>query len=157
MDIYSYLIADHRKVAKLMDDLLEINLQAVQQRLFEEIRTELILHAGAEEVVFYKALAEAAARDETMDRDLRHAWHEHSDIRALLDQLTQTSVASPRWMEIFGELKHAVESHVAEEETEVFAEARHLIDSDRADTMGDEMDDAKVMIRAQLSIPEVAQ
>ncbi|MEI9904541.1 MAG: hemerythrin domain-containing protein [Asticcacaulis sp.] len=58
MDIYAYIKSDHRKVARLIDDLMAINLPYVRQQIFNQIRTELSLHAEAEEATFYTAIVE---------------------------------------------------------------------------------------------------
>lgn len=138
MDIYTYLIADHRKVAGLIDDLLAINLQHVQQTLFEQIKAELSAHATAEEQTFYKAISDAS-HDVHVEKDVDHAEHEHDDIRNLLDRLSEEAMASPKWMLLFGELKHAVEHHVEEEETEVFSEAKRVLSAEKAEQLAVEM------------------
>ncbi len=151
MDIFDYLIRDHRKVAGLMDELLDINLQWVQQRIFEDIKAELILHAEAEEKIFYAALS-AAALDAELDWQLDHSAHDHDDIRRFLDQLTAEGLTSPKWMMIFGELKYAVEHHVEEEEGRIFPLARPLITPPQAFRLGVEMDRVKQELRVERNI-----
>ena len=149
MDIYNYIRQDHRKVAVLMDELLSINLSHVQERIFHKIRLELSLHAEAEEQTFYKALHEAAERAGIEDR-IVHAREDHDEIRDLLTFLVNESVAGPRWMEKFGELKHAVEHHVKEEEVEIFAKARRLLSDDDAKHLARDM----AMVKQRIRVPE---
>lgn len=145
MDIYAYLKNDHRRVAKLMTDLLDIRLPAIRQTLFAQIRAELCVHADAEERTFYKALTDAA-RDAGMTDKMRHAEEEHDEVRELLDVLTDTPVSSDFWLEKFGELKHAVEHHVREEEGEVFKLAQSLLSRETARRLANDMDALKTVL-----------
>jgi hemerythrin superfamily protein len=149
MDIYNYIRQDHRNVAALMDELLSINLSAVQERIFHKLRVELSLHAEAEEQTFYKALHEASERAGMEDR-IVHAREDHDEIRDLLTFLVNESVAGPRWMEKFGELKHAIEHHVKEEEVEIFAKARRLLSDDDAKHLAREM----AIVKQRIRVPE---
>ena len=151
MDIYDYLVNDHRKVAALMDELLAINIQSVQQRMFEDIKAELILHAEAEEKTFYVALSQATTNADT-EGPVDHSVHDHDDIRRFLDQLTHEGLTSPKWMLIFGELKYAVEHHVEEEEGPVFQKARALIPQAQAEQLASGMDRLKAELKARLGI-----
>lgn len=146
MDIYNYIRQDHRNVANLMDELLSINLSHVQERIFHKIRMELSLHAEAEEQTFYKAIREAAERNNVEDR-IAHAREDHDEIRELMTFLINESVGGPRWMEKFGELKHAVQHHVKEEEVEMFAKARRLLSDDEAKQLARDMAKVKQTIR----------
>ena len=154
MDIYSYIQRDHRKVAELMDDLLAINLSAVQLNIFDRIKTELELHAASEEQTFYAALEEASRKANVEDRVV-HAKADHDEVRGLLMILTEESIAGPMWMEKFGELKHAVEHHVKEEEGEIFGKARKLLTQEQADQLARDMDRVKRSLHVTHS-PEAA-
>ena len=153
MDIYDYLRRDHRQVADLIDQVLTINIQSVQQRIFEDIKAELSLHAEAEERTFYAALVEAVAGAGTgQDWQIGHSVHDHDEIRVFLDQLTKEGLQSPKWMLIFGELKHAVEHHVDEEEGHVFELARKLIPYARAEQLAEDMDALKTKLKVERGI-----
>jgi len=146
MDIYNYIRQDHRKVAVLMDELLSINLSAVQERIFRKIRLEMSLHAEAEEQTFYKAIHEASERADIDDRIVQ-ARADHDEIRDLMTFLVNESVGGPRWMEKFGEFKHAVTHHVKEEEVEIFAKARRLLSDEQAKQLAKDMAKVKQTIR----------
>ncbi len=145
MDIYAYLKTDHRRVAKLMTDLLDIRLPAIRQNLFGQIRLELAVHADAEERTFYKAITDAA-RDKGVAAKIVHSEEEHDEIRELLEVLNDTPVSSDFWLEKFGELKHAVEHHVQEEENEVFNLAQSLLSRETARRLANDMDALKTVL-----------
>lgn len=154
MDIYAYIVRDHRKVAGLMDDLLSIRLPAVRATMFEQIRTELAIHNAAEERTFYATLARAAQDANLVDK-VQHATHEHHEVMELLETLHDTPISSEFWLEKFGELKHAVTHHVGEEEGEVFTKARQVLTPEIATQLASDMDDLKMRIRQdfELDIP----
>lgn len=126
MDIYAYIIRDHRKLSGLMDDLMSIRLPAVRQTLFDQIKTELSAHNDAEERTFYAAIEHALPSQKINDM-LEKSEHEHHEIKALLHVLSRLSISSEDWMEKFGELKFAIEHHVAKEEGEVFPRAKEAL------------------------------
>lgn len=152
MDIYDYIRNDHRKVADLIDELLSVNLQAFQLKVFEKIRLELSLHAEAEEQTFYKAL-EAASRNASIEDRVAHAREDHDEMRDLMTFLMAEATTGPRWMEKFGELKHAIEHHMKEEETEIFAKARNLLSTEQADQLALDMEAFKQKIRVPENEP----
>ena len=145
MDIYAYIVRDHRKLAGLMDDLLSIRLPAVRQTLFDQIQTELSAHSDSEERTFYAALEHATQTQEMNDK-LEHSEHEHHEIKSLLHVLSRLSVSSEEWMEKFGELKFAVEHHVAKEEGEIFPRAKEVISPLDAHRLALQMDALKQQI-----------
>ncbi|MGZ3298229.1 MAG: hemerythrin domain-containing protein [Asticcacaulis sp.] len=157
MDIYTYIKRDHMRVTELMQQLLDIRLAAFHRRLFDQIKSELLLHTEAEERTFYKAI-EAASRhqalpDETLSDPMVHAHNEHEDIRRLLDELTEMSENNEMWMVKFGELKHAVTHHVEEEETEVWKKARLLLMPAQEQMLARDMDREKQKLRAEIMTP----
>src|SRR5438105_2492367 len=126
MDIYAYIKRDHLKVADLMQQLLDIRLAAFHRRLFDQIKAELLLHTEAEERTFYRAI-ETATRELATEEEMEHAALDHEEIRGLLQELTDLSENNEMWMVKFGELKHAVEHHVQDEEAFVWKKARMVL------------------------------
>jgi hemerythrin superfamily protein len=147
MDIYAYITRDHRRVAGLMDDLMSIRLPAIRQTLFDQIVNELTLHNDSEERTFYAAL-EHATQTQAMNDKLEHSEHEHHEIKALLHVLKRISIGTEEWMEKFGELKFAVEHHVAEEESTVFDKARMVLSPLDAHRLALSMEALKQQLRA---------
>jgi len=147
MDIYAYIVRDHRKLAGLMDDLMSIRLPAIRQTLFEQIKADLAAHSDAEERTFYAAL-EHAIQTQEMNEKLEHSEHEHHEIKAILHVLARLSISSEEWMEKFGELKFAVEHHVAKEEDEIFPRAKEVLTPLDAHRLALQMDALKQQLLA---------
>src|SRR5436305_1563821 len=103
MDIYSYLKKDHRKVSDLMEEVLATKNPKQREDLLDEINEELTLHAETEQATFYAALE----NEEETEEKIEDAQEDHEEIKQFLAKLTSMSAESPKWLELFGEFKHA--------------------------------------------------
>src|SRR5687767_12524274 len=115
MDAFSLLKADHQKVAELFEQLESAGGPG-KLRVFQQIKTELELHAGIEEKVFYPALEEP---EETHELTLE-AYEEHAVVKKLLNELGRARTANEEWQAKAKVLQENVEHHVEEEENELF-------------------------------------
>ena len=141
MDIYNYLKEDHQKVSDLMDKVLAARSATRREELFEEIKKELTLHSETEQATFYAALE---GQEPTEER-IEDAEEEHDEITQYLEKLSTMKADSPKWMECFGEFKHAVSHHVKEEEEEerIFEKAKKVLSKQDAQNLAREMDALK--------------
>ena len=139
MNIYNYLKKDHRKVSKMMEDLLDTQDGAKRMEIFEEIKTELLLHAKTEQATFYKALENRKPTEEWIEE----AQGEHKEVEAYLKKLSSLPFNSEKWIEQFGEFKHAVSHHVEEEEDVIFPKAKKILSDKRANEIAEEMEELK--------------
>lgn len=147
MDIYSYIIRDNRKLAGLMEDLMSIRVPAVRQTLFKQMQTELSAHSDAKERTLYAAV-ENATQTQVMNDQLERSRHEHHEINALMHVLSRLSIGSGEWLEKFGELKWAIENHVAREEGDIFPQAKAVLTPLDAHRLALQMDALKQQILA---------
>ena len=138
--ILSTLQGEHGEVSSLMSQLRKkagdgngADLHA-RNSLFQKIRSELLIHARAEQEVFYGA---CKTHPDLHDR-IQHAEREHREIEQLLDQLSTMALDAPTWMDTFGQLKERVEHHVHEEEHEVFPRAKRILGDDELRRLDDE-------------------
>ena len=150
MDIYTYLKKDHRLVADLMEQVIAAQDTAKRQQLFQQIKTELTLHADTEEVTFYQAI-EDATRSKNVQEKMEHADEEHDEIREYLEKLSTIAVESEEWIEQFGEFKHSVTHHVEEEEGDIFEKAQKYLSKEEAVQLAKDMDALKKQQKAEMS------
>ena len=61
----------------------------------------------------------------------QHAEKEHVEVEEYLAKLSRLSIDGEKWMEQFGELKHAVSHHVKEEEEEIFEKAKQVLNKEQ--------------------------
>jgi len=141
MNIYTYLKKDHRAVSALMEEVLSTHNPEKQEELFERIKEELELHADTEEKTFYVAIKNKGGKLLKEKED--HAEEEHAEIRNFLKQIEVAKPGSNDWLIAFGELKHAVEHHVEEEESDIFEKAKKVLSDAQAYELALEMDEMK--------------
>ena len=134
MDAFSLLKADHRKVEELFEQLESGRGQA-KLRVFQQIKTELDLHAHIEEKFFYPALEKPR---ETHDLTLE-AYEEHDVVKKLLRELSRAKSATEEWQAQAKVLKENVEHHVEEEENELFPKAQSALSEEQIEEIGERM------------------
>ncbi len=143
MDALELLANDHRKVETIFQQFEQgINLTQANQ-LFKELYQELSLHALAEENVFYPALA----RDTDLSSELKDAFKEHSEVKAVFGELAALEMSGNEWLDKMAKLIRDVKHHVNDEETKIFPRARQLFSATELQTLGQELQKAKDMSR----------
>lgn len=155
MDIYAYLKKDHQLVAGLMEQVVMSQDAGERQSLFQQIKTELTLHADTEEQTFYKAI-EDATKAKLVEHEMEHAHNEHDEVREYLEKLSGLPASDPSWIEVFGEFKHSVTHHVEEEEGDVFESAKKYLSDAEAKDLAKEMDALKKEARKTAAPAEMA-
>ena len=139
MDAFSLLKADHQKVAELFEQLESAGGQR-KLRVFEQIKTELELHAEIEEKIFYPALEEP---EETHELTLE-AYEEHAVVKKLLKELGRARTANEEWQAKAKVLQENVEHHVEEEENELFPKAEAALGEEEIERLGKRLEMAKM-------------
>jgi hemerythrin superfamily protein len=122
-----------------------VQLQEANQ-LFIQLYQELNLHALAEENVFYPALA----RNPDLSGQLKDAFKEHSQMKAIFGELAALDISTTDWREKMSKLIKEVKHHVAEEESEMFPRARQYCSAQELQELTSELEKAK-----ELSTPAV--
>jgi hypothetical protein len=143
MDIYHYLIKDHRKVSSLFKKIIAAKSAKERVAYFLEIKKELTLHADSEHSTFYVALRKSSKGQ----KDAKHGDKEHVEIKKSLAKLSKIpATETSKWLVQCGELKHLVDHHVDDEETRMFKDAKKVISHKKAIELAEEMDELKVKI-----------
>ncbi|OJX03724.1 MAG: hypothetical protein BGO76_00160 [Caedibacter sp. 38-128] len=144
MNIYTYLKKDHQKVAALFDEIINANSQTKRESFFRDLKKELLLHAESEHATFYKALKSYPETKEIV----QHADKEHAEVKEYLDRISDCSRENAEWLVLVGELKHSVEHHVEEEESEMFKKARSVLDEETEKRLVNDMEGYKEKLLA---------
>ena len=132
MDAFNLLKADHRKVEDLFSQLEAARGQA-KLRVFDQIKTELDLHAHIEEKIFYPALEKPRQTHElTLE-----AYEEHEVVKKLLRELSKAKTANDEWQAQAEVLQENVEHHVQEEENELFKKASKALSEEEIGELGE--------------------
>jgi iron-sulfur cluster repair protein YtfE (RIC family) len=149
MDPFELLKKDHEAVSKLFDRI-EAASGKTKIGIFQQIKSELDLHAHIEETVLYPALEKA---NETRALTLE-AYEEHKVVKELLSELASARTVSDEWKAKLKVLKENVEHHVDEEENELFDKANDVLTAEESERLGDRMQAEKVKRGASPPEPE---
>ena len=144
MDIYALLKQDHEQVKQLFVRLEGTEDAQERDKLFQELRRELLLHKEAEERIFYAALSNLP---EISDR-IEEAMEEHVDVEELLEELDGLDSEDEDIAAQLEELREEVEHHVEKEEGEIFEQARRMLDDAQAKKLAQEFQAEKGKISA---------
>lgn len=141
MNAFDLLMMDHQKVSGIFDRL-EMNDGGVagsRQQLFQQLKTELTVHAHVEETIFYPALKE---HEETREL-VAEAYDEHAAVKDLLNEMDAMSPGDGGWDDLLAELRENVEHHVEEEEGDLFEQARLVLSDETLEQIGDRIEQEK--------------
>jgi hemerythrin superfamily protein len=139
MNALDLLIEDHQKVRQLFQQVQQIRDNDEKKELFDQIDTELAVHAEIEETIFYPALEE----HEDLREMVREARGEHEQVEQLLLEIEDLATEDTDFTPQLTELEETVEHHVAEEEEEMFPKIREIFDKAALEQLGKELASAK--------------
>lgn len=111
------LIAEHRSVSAIFDDLEETRHDQVAKRkgLVMKLKAALSKHALQEEMVIYPALIPSEAAGEPGD-----VYADHAEMKRWLSNLQHSPMSTPGFMSQVAALRKIVDEHVAAEEQDLF-------------------------------------
>lgn len=121
------LIAEHRLVEKLFDQLLKTDDgdMARREMLLAKIAYALNKHAVEEENVIYPALTEDSNSDQS-----KHLGEEHLEMKTCIYDLRRIGSTDPSWLGKARELWGLIQDHIREEEDEIFPAFRQALSPD---------------------------
>ncbi|MFP8965366.1 hemerythrin domain-containing protein [Pokkaliibacter sp. CJK22405] len=135
MTIFEALRKDHDIQRKLVDQLVETHGDSSQRdKLFNQLKVELQVHATAEERCFYVPLMQ---HDNTQEK-ARHGVAEHHEFDELIETLESTDYSSPGWLAAAKHLHERLHHHLDEEEHEFFQIAGKVMTTAEKSSLGDD-------------------
>jgi hemerythrin-like domain-containing protein len=139
MDALELLKQDHQKIKRLFKAVKEATDFNKRRQLFDQIETELEMHAHLEEMVFYPAIEEY----EQLKDIVAEALQEHQEAKTLLQEIEELGSEREEFDSNLEELMESVEHHVEEEEGEMFPKVRRHLDSSKLEQLGKELESLK--------------
>ncbi len=124
-EFFEELKKDHNEVKDILEKLKESSKTAekTREKLFSQLKEELVPHMKAEESTFYQALmAGKNGKQHALE-----AKEEHDLTALVCTQLDGMSVKEDVWTAKLKVLKDLVEHHIEEEEEEIFDIAQEEI------------------------------
>ena len=139
MNALELLSEDHQKVKELFEEAENAEGKE-QQKLFDQIKSELETHTRIEETIFYPAVQE---QEELKDMVLE-AIEEHKQVKTLLKEMDALASDSEKFEPKLKVLMENVEHHAEEEEEgKMFPKIRELMDEQQLEDLGAELEAAK--------------
>ncbi|HEX5588448.1 MAG TPA: hemerythrin domain-containing protein [Acidimicrobiia bacterium] len=134
-DVVDRIEHDHREVEQLFAAFRASPSKAKAL----EICDELEKHTKAEDAAVYPVFEDELANEQ---EKVHEAEDEHKEARQLIGRIRSTSDES-HLVELMGELEHAIQHHVHEEETEMLPKARRELPAEELDELGEKFEEAK--------------
>jgi iron-sulfur cluster repair protein YtfE (RIC family) len=137
MDALELLKQDHQKVKQLFQQAEEVEEGKELEKLCQQIKTELEMHAHIEETIFYPAMEKYDELKEMVSESKK----EHAEMKDLLAEMSSDDDDVDEKLE---ELMEVVEHHAEEEEEgKMFPKIRTLVNSQELMKLGDQLLAAK--------------
>lgn len=139
-DAIALLKEDHETVKKLFAEFKSVSHsdeESKKEQIVEEIIEALDLHATVEEEIFYPAVKKA--RSEQTKDEVREAYEEHKQIKALLAALNDATPNDETYDSKVKVLQEDVEHHVEEEEGEMFPDAKKFLGAEKLQSLGEQI------------------
>jgi hypothetical protein len=133
-EILDTLKTEHEEVAALLKDLVDGKSGVSRKGLVAKIKTALLPHVYAEQIVLYDALI--AIRDRKTQQDGQEGYIEHALAGETLTKLENIAdTDSTEFAATAKVLKELIEHHVQEEERNVWADAKEKFSADERKIM----------------------
>ena len=148
-EFFEALKKDHDEVKGILEKLKESSKTAekTREKLFVQLKQELVPHLKAEEATFYQALS-------SKKNGRQHALEakEEHDLTALVcTQMEQISPKEDVWAAKMKVLKELVEHHIEEEEEEIFEIAQEELKPEEFQQIMQNFEKEKEKIKKELS------
>src|ERR687888_501433 len=116
MKATEFLRQEHAAIHRLIDEVIACPDVRQRRQLMGTLTTALEIHAQIEEELFYPTLVALSGL-------IPEARREHAQLRTLTTSIERREPTSSDFILKVGDLRDAVQRHLAEEETALFAEA----------------------------------
>ena len=139
MNALELLTEDHKKVKELFEKAEDAEGKE-QQKIFDQIKSELETHTRIEETIFYPAVQQ---HEELKDMVLE-SLEEHKQVKTLLKEMDALASDSEKFEPKLKVLQENVEHHAEEEEEgKMFPKLRSLMNKQQLEELGNELEAAK--------------
>jgi hemerythrin superfamily protein len=134
IDAVKLLVDQHRKLERLLAQVLDETGDTGKMTLFAKVGDELTVHIKSEEEIFYPAVNAARTKD-----DLLESLEEHLSLKRLLADLLALDPSDRTFEAKFKVLKEQTEHHHKEEEEHLFPAVCKMLDESRRAALGHDM------------------
>jgi hemerythrin superfamily protein len=143
MDALALLTADHNRVRGLFARFKaaqESDQTETMAALGQQIFTELVVHTGIEEEIFYPW---AAKLSDEIKEQIDEGIQEHHVVKVLMEEVGDLSSDQPEWVAKLTVLIENVDHHAEEEEKEMFPSIRSASNAADLKALGEQLEKGK--------------
>ena len=151
MRVTTILTKDHRLVSGLITALeMTPRLNSmVRKRLFEQIRTNVMVHSQVEEEILYPIMRNLMfMRGESK---VDESYREHQQIKDLLNGMAMMDPNTDAFDNRFDDFKSRIQHHVEEEESEMFPVVRQRMSTEEQEHLGQRIHDRKMDLKRRMA------
>ena len=148
-EFFEELKKDHNEVKDILQKMKESSKTAekTREKLFSQLKQELVPHLKAEETTFYQALMSS----KNGKQHVLEAKEEHDLTTMMCSRLEETPAKEEIWAAKLKVLKDLVEHHIEEEEEEIFEIAEEEIKPEEFRKIMQEFRKEKERIKKEIS------
>lgn len=146
-EFFKLLKKDHAEVMSLLDEMKELSERDFKKRekLFTQMKEELVPHLRAEEKAFYPVLRQ---NKETKE-DALEAMEEHHAAELILLELDKMSKQEEFWSAKLSVFSEMISHHIEEEEGKISQDAQKSVSEDTMQTVMDNFQKEKERVKEQ--------
>jgi hemerythrin superfamily protein len=151
MRVTTILTKDHRVVSGLITTLQmtpRVN-GMLRKRLFDQIRTQVMVHATAEEEILYPAMRNLMFMHGASRVD--ESYREHQQIKDLLNEMSGMDTTTEAFDWRFQDFKNKIVRHVEQEEEVMFPIVRERMSTERQEDLGQKIHDRKMQLKPRMA------
>lgn len=142
---------DHRKVSALLTTLEMTPAwnATIRKTLFEQIRQYVMVHAQAEEEVFYPVVQSLGFGEG--ESQVHEAYHEHQVVKDLLNDMHTMDTTTDVFDRKLDELKRNIQHHMEVEEDEMFELVTDRMPSEQLEDLGKRLSKRKKDLQTKIA------
>ena len=141
-NIVDEIIADHRQVESIFDEIENSSDPSNRRQLVEHVITELVRHSVAEEQYLYPTARRVLPDGEQM---ADHELKEHAEAEEVMKELENTDEGDPKFDALVRTLIDDIRHHVEDEENDLLPKLRDACDGAELAELAEKFERAKKM------------
>lgn len=144
MEIFQSLAEEHRRIARLLEQLLQTQDTDDRTRLLSDLHEELEIHARLEKELLYPALRQGDGVDPMIEESLS----EHEAMLSLASAI-EGGDQSEQWTSTLEKIKGHLDHHIHEEENQLFPKARTVLPADQQEKLAGQIVERRAEIAGE--------
>ncbi|HYN30924.1 MAG TPA: hemerythrin domain-containing protein [Dermatophilaceae bacterium] len=139
-DVVDVLSTDHREATALLAEIRAAVTPEERRELADQLISELVRHAVAEEMYVYPAMTKHLADGESA---VSHDVEEHQELETQMKELEALDAGDPRFLTVLAQLEATLADHIHDEEDKHFPKLRASLPREELVSLAHQVEGAK--------------